>query len=593
MYPRQLAFAWRYIKLLAFGQETVLHALRKQATLRPHEPFLFFDGHWQSWGDFWDRVQQRVNALHSLGAKPGEVSALWMENSPELLQNALAVCQLGGVAALISPDLQGKALTHNLTVSNAKRLVVGASLADAVLESMEELSTLPLTAYWEDAPVALSPKGRQKPACAQWPVLAEQVAQQPKTASFAQVPKADHMALYIHTSGTTGMPKAARITHHRWMGAGLAMGFYAQHLTTDDCLYCPLPLHHSNGMLISFGSTLVTGARFALSKCFSASQFWKEAKASKATTFVYIGELLRYLSQVPPHAAEREHGIRIILGNGLRPDLWEVVQQRFGIPNIREFYASTEGNAVMVNMSNRQGSVGRPLLKVFDNTAIVKRDAIEGQPLRNADGFCVPSPLNEAGEFLGKIRFTTPFHGYTQTEKAQDKVLNNVFKAKDTYFRSGDLMRKDEEGDFFFVDRIGDTFRWKGENVSTQQVEQVLHQLPAIAWANVYGVEVPNTEGRAGMAALILQPDAELDGKQWLRFLQQHLPIYAIPVFLRLMKQLETTATMKLSKKTLQEQGMHPKNIQEALFYADKETTQYLLWDTDCYQRCQQGTLRL
>jgi len=386
-------------------------------------------------------------------------------------------------------------------------------------------------------------------------------------------------AFYIYTSGTTGLPKAARINHYRWVGAGLAFGLYGLGARREDVIYCPLPLYHSNGILIAFGAALVSGAALALSRRFSASRFWDEAYGFGATAAVYIGEILRYLVNAPPAAHERDHRITRVLGNGLRPDIWELFRQRFGIRHVREFYASTEGNAYTLNMNDVVGSVGQAILKFSENTLMVRYDVATDAHPRGPDGFLLPCAPGETGELLARVGPLTPFYGYAGSEETEKKLLRNVFRRGDVYFRTGDLMMKDAAGNYYFVDRIGDTFRWKGENVATHEVQEILSAFPGLALVGVFGVTVPGHEGRAGMAALMMEPGRPFDPAAFHRFAEDKLPPYMRPAFLRVVARAELTGTYKLKKLDLQQVGYDPGRTTDPLYYRDAAQGAYLPLD--------------
>jgi fatty-acyl-CoA synthase len=282
---------------------------------------------------------------------------------------------------------------------------------------------------------------------------------------------------------------------------------------------------------------------------------------NRATVFVYIGELCRYLVNQPPGEVERKHTLRCGFGNGLRADVWAQFAQRFGVSDLIEFYGATEGNVGLINFDAFPGAVGRipPWLKgPMSNVRIVRHDADTVLPVRGPDGLCVEAGEGETGEMIGRIGVEARqrFDGYGDADETARKVISDVFSRGDAWFRTGDLMRRDGLGYVYFVDRIGDTFRWKGENVSTREVENVLCAFPGIVFANVYGVSVPGEEGRAGMAALSVE--GPLDLAALARHLQQNLQPAAIPVYLRLDAEMDTTQTLKLRKGALQAQGFDP-----------------------------------
>jgi len=379
-------------------------------------------------------------------------------------------------------------------------------------------------------------------------------------------------ALLIYTSGTTGLPKAARINHMR---AQLYMrGFAgATGANPSDRIYVTLPLYHATGGLCAPGAALLNGASIILRGTFSASHFWDEVAAEGATLFVYIGELCRYLVNHPPAANERAHKLRLAFGNGLSRDVWAQLETRFAVPRVLEFYGSTEGNVSMFNFDGGLGAVGRiaPYLAPLFNVALVSFDVEKEAPVRGADGFCVPCAPGEAGECLGAIHgdARTAFTGYVDHKASEKKVLRDAFRKGDAWFRTGDLMSRDALGYYYFVDRVGDTFRWKGENVSTSEVAQVLSAAPGVKEATVYGVAVPHHDGRAGMAAVVAGEGFDLARLR--EAMEQSLPPFAQPLFVRITDALAVTGTFKPRKMALIAAGFDPTKCAGPLYFHDRE----------------------
>ena len=400
-------------------------------------------------------------------------------------------------------------------------------------------------------------------------------------------------ALYIYTSGTTGLPKAARVHHAR---ARTYMRAFAGGTATthEDRVFNVLPLYHSTGGLVGLGPALLNGGRAIIRKKFSASTFWTDAKDSGATVFVYIGELCRYLVNCPPHEDERAHKIRLAFGNGLRPDVWPDFQSRFGIPNILEFYGSTEGNVSVFNFDGKQGSIGRVpwFLKKAMNIRLVEFDVDSELPVRQANGLCAEARVGEIGEAIGLIGddIRHDFSGYADKAASEKKILTDVFAKGDRWFRTGDLMRQDKEGYFYFIDRIGDTYRWKGENVSTSEVEQRLTDAPGVKEVIAYGVSVPGADGKAGMVTIITE--GRFSAKAFADYADEQLPHYARPVFVRLAKTLETTGTFKYRKIDLVSDGFDPKQV-DGTVYVRGGKTGYQKLTPALYDHILSGELRL
>ena len=515
------------------------------------------------------------------GVGKGDVVALMMPNCPQYLAIWLGIVRIGGVVALVNTNLVGAALKHSLDTVAPKHVVVAQPLAEAV--AAIRLSLSPDTRVWAHGGGDVEGLPRIETAL-------------PDDAldglSFPP-PVLDDRALYIYTSGTTGLPKAAAVSHHRLMQwshwfAGM------MDIAPGDRMYCCLPMYHSIGGVVTIGAPLVAGASVFIRERFSASRFWDDVADRDCTLFQYIGELCRYLTAAPPHLRERAHRLRLACGNGLRGDVWEAFQNRFAIPQILEFYAATEGSFSLYNAEGKPGAIGRipPFLSHRFPVALVKHDIETGEPARGPDGFCIRCAPDEPGEAIGKIAAGAGrFEGYTDPEATAKKVLRDVFVEGDAWYRTGDLMRRDRAGFFYFVDRIGDTFRWKGENVSTGEVEEAIAACPGVAEVVVYGVPVPGTEGRAGMAALV--PADGFDLALLHRHLAERLPDYARPVFLRLCGDIGTTGTFKPQKQALAADGYDPAAIDDALYFDDRVRAAYVKLDTALFRRIEVEEVRV
>jgi len=409
-----------------------------------------------------------------------------------------------------------------------------------------------------------------------------------------RTPSIDDLALYIYTSGTTGLPKAARVSHMRAMQWG---HWFAGMMDVNsiDRMYNCLPMYHSVGGVQVIGAMLTSGGSVVIREKFSASQFWDDVVRWECTLFQYIGELCRYLLQSAPSANEREHRIRMACGNGLSAEIWDAFKDRFRVPQILEFYAATEGSVSLFNIQGKRGAIGHVpgYLAHRFSPLLVATDIETNDPVRNEDGLCAKCGLNEAGEALGKIvddasNRGTRFEGYIDGEDSENKILRNVLASGDAWFRTGDLMRKDEKGYYYFVDRIGDTFRRKGENVATSEVAEAICAFPGIQHANVYGVAVDGVEGRVGMAALVAAGALDLAGLR--KHLTRCLPSYAKPVFVRLCSEATVTGTFKYSKGDLLREGYDPDACGDALYFDDGDA--FVSLDKDLYGRIQAGEFR-
>jgi fatty-acyl-CoA synthase len=470
--------------------------------------------------------------LAARGAGHGDVVGIMLRNSPNAVLTMLAVVKCGAIAGMLNYHQRGEVLAHSLGLLDAKVLVTESDLVSAISECgapgadpliIEDLERLAVTA--PDANPASSSA-----------VLAKETA------------------FYIFTSGTTGFPKASVMTHQRWLRALFAFGGLGLRLKHTDTLYSCLPLYHNNALTVAVASVINSGATLALGRSFSASRFWDEVIACNATAFIYIGEICRYLLNQPPKPTDRAHKVRLIAGNGLRPEIWDEFTTRFGIARVCEFYAASEGNSAFINFFNVPKTTGISLVPL----AYVEYDPDTGAPLRDSSGRVRRVPAGEPGLLLSPINKLQPFDGYTDPAASEKKLVRNAFREGDCWFNSGDVMSPQGMGHAAFVDRLGDTFRWKGENVATTQVEAALASDEAVEDCAVYGVEIPRTGGRAGMAVIKLRDGTEFDGHSLARTLYGQLPTYAVPLFVRVVESMAYTSTFKSRKVDLREQAYGP-----------------------------------
>jgi len=521
------------------------------------------------------------------GLTAGDVVCLLMPNCPDYLAIWLGLTRVGVVVSLLNTNLTGEVLAHSINIVAPRYVIVAASLAAALRAALDHISAR----CWLHGP----PDG----PC-EFPrvdLAAAQLSAETITTQERPPPSLDDRALHIYTSGTTGLPKAANVSHLRVMQwshwfAGL------MNTRPDDRMYNCLPLYHSVGGVVATGATLVGGGTVVLRERFSASEFWKDIVAERCTVFQYIGELCRYLLTAAPQPLETQHSLRLCCGNGLRPEVWEPFRERFHIPHILEYYAATEGSFSLYNCEGRPGAIGRipPFLSHRMPVALVKFDLGAGAPLRDESGRCIRCATNEAGEAIGEIsdaagKHGGRFEGYADPAASEKKILRDVFAPGDAWYRTGDLMRKDEQGFYYFVDRVGDTFRWKGENVSTGEVTAIVTSCPGVTDAAVYGVTVPGADGRAGMAAVAVGP--EFDLAAFREHLAKRLPDYARPVFLRIVSAIEITGTFKLRKQDLAAEGYDQAKIGDALYFDDRQQGVYRVLDQSLYRMLQCSTIRM
>uniref|UniRef100_A0A4W3K3Q5 long-chain-fatty-acid--CoA ligase n=1 Tax=Callorhinchus milii TaxID=7868 RepID=A0A4W3K3Q5_CALMI len=390
--------------------------------------------------------------------------------------------------------------------------------------------------------------------------------------------------IYIYTSGTTGLPKAAIIKHSRALRGCTILRLL--NISADDVVYLTLPLYHSSGSLIGICGAIQIGATIVLRRKFSSSQFWDDCRKYNVTVIQYIGEVIRYLCNVPKKDNDRDHKVRTAIGNGLRADVWREFLDRFGDIRVCEFYGATEGNTGFMNYVGKIGSSGRTnfIMKKIMPFNLVKYDIEKEEPVRDANGHCIEVATGETGLLISKITHINPFTGYAGSKNlTEKKQLRDVFRKGDIYFNSGDLLSLDSDNFIYFQDRVGDTFRWKGENVATTEVADILAMVDFIQEVCVYGVAVPDHEGRIGMAAIKLKDSRELDGEMLYNHVVNHLPNYARPRFLRLQNSIEITGTYKQRKVTLVEEGINPATIRDPLFYLSDTKKTYISMNQATY----------
>ncbi len=539
------------------------------------------------------RANQIARWARAQGIGKGDTVALCMHNRPDYLCIWLGIARAGGATALINTNLSGNPLAHSLAIVKARIVIAGAPLVATVEQALpqvyEKLAERP----------ALWVHGQGVGELPRFETAVGEFSAEPLSPDERPTLTIEDRCLFIYTSGTTGLPKAANINHYRVMA--MARGFSALMDTSpDDRMYDCLPMYHSNGGVLATMGTLSQGGSVVIRDRFSAREFWGDIVRNECTLFFYIGEFCRYLVNTPPGPHDRKHKIRLVCGNGLRPDIWTTFVSRFGIETIREFYAATEGNVVLFNLDSRPGSVGR-IPKWAERRFVVKIvrfDVEKEQPIRGPDGFCIPCPPGEVGEILGQIindplKPANRFEGYADKSATEGKILRDVFEKGDAWFRSGDLLKRDEDGYFYFIDRIGDTFRWKGENVATSEVSEAISVFPGIAECTVYGVAVPGHEGRAGMAAIVMDETAELDLEAFRDHLAAQLPDYARPVFLRLRPALEHTGTFKQRKVDLVKEGADPSTVFDPLFMFHPGEQRFVRLDSDLLAAVTSGQVRL
>ncbi|KAM6976088.1 long-chain fatty acid transport protein 6 [Tautogolabrus adspersus] len=567
---------------------TVLDRFIQQAQRIPDKPFVIFEGSVHTYRDI-DRRSNRFAQvfLDELKLQKGECVALLMSNEPDFLCAWFGLAKVGCSVAFLNTNIKSKSLLHCFNCCGAKTLIVGSDLLDT-LDGI-------LTTLLDDSIRVWAVKNHSEHT--QVNTLLDKIdaaSDQPVPAALRATTSLKSPTLYIFTSGTTGLPKAAVITHLQSLKA--AAGFWAFGVTEDDVMYVPLPLYHSAASLIGIGGTIELGATCILKKKFSASHFWSDCRKHNVTVFQYIGELCRYLCNQPQSDRDKDHKVVMGVGNGLRPDVWREFHSRFGNIKMCEVYGSTEGNLCFMNHIGKIGTVGRSnfIYRLLFKYDLVKYDMLKDEPVKDLHGFCQRVEQGETGLLLSKVSAISPFFGYAGSKQlTEKKLMRNVFVKGDAYFNTGDLMSEEQEGFICFRDRVGDTFRWKGENVATTEVTEVVGQVDFIQEANVYGVEIAGHEGRAGMAAMIVRPGFTFDGKKLFDHVTRELPAYARPLFVRIQEEMEMTSTFKQQKFQLVQSGFNPAAVSDPLFVLDLQQRVYIPLTDTIYQSIVSGERKL
>jgi fatty-acyl-CoA synthase len=589
---REYKYIRFFVKLLGRSKKldknkslTVPDMIEESIDKFPNNIAIEFEDKSYTYSDLDKESNQVANWAIKKGYKTGDVVALLMENKPEFIFIWLGLSKLGITIACLNNNIKSKSLAHCIQTSKSKSLILSSDLIDNY-SSSEDLIDNQLSVYVS---------GDKVQGFENIDDDNEKNTNRPNSSIRKTLTNSESL-FYIYTSGTTGLPKASNFSHQKFaVGSGLQM--FSLNMKSTDKTYLVLPLYHATGGVVGLGSTLFTGGTVVLRKKFSVEKFWEDCAKYNVTVITYIGELFRYLISAPKNEFEKQHNIRGMYGNGLRPDVWKVVQDRFGINNIIEFYGASEGNVSLTNVDSRFGSIGRipPYAKNALPTKIVKFDVVNEKVVRNEDGFCIECEDDEAGEVIGLIpnedKFSGKFEGYTDKEATEKKILKDVFEKGDQWFSSGDLLKRDKDGYYYFVDRIGDTFRWKSENVATSEVSEAISTFAGVKEANVYGVLVPGEDGRAGMASIVPGEEFSINGLY--EHLSQHLPKYSIPVFIRISKEIEVTGTFKYKKTDLVKDGFDPSVVKDQMYYASTSENDYIDLDANVFKKISDHELKL
>ena len=566
--------------------ESLAHSFEKTVEEFGNNNFIFFEDESWSYSETNKAANCLANKLIEDGVTHSDRVVLFMENRPDFIISILALNKIGAIGVLINTSLTGKPLIHCINSSDSKKCIVGAELAASLEAVLDEINIKDKEdIYWvEDG---------DRFICPEWALSLKPLLDDSKDENLAitNMVTAKDTAFYIFTSGTTGVPKAALFPNSKIIAASINISKGGYRINDSDCMYNCLPLYHSTGLMLGLCACVQVGAATFIRRKFSASAFWKEAKQFNTTAFVYVGELCRYLSFQDPSEEEKDNPISSMVGNGLRPDLWDCFRNRFNVERIIEIYGASEGNALFMNLLNKDETIGMTNARV----ALFEYDVAEDKLVRDTESKFIEVDEGQPGLLLVEIGPDAIYNGYTDKKASEEKVISNVFEEGDRWFNTGDLVKTMNVGfslgrtHYQFVDRVGDTFRWKSENVSTNEVAEILNVFDQVNMANVFGVKVPQIEGRAGMVAF----NCNLDDFKWnefAEFVSIKLPSYAQPVFVRIIEELETTGTFKLKKNDLREEAYHLDKVKGDKVYIKKPGENiYSLLDEDYYNVIQNG----
>ena len=566
---------------------SLAHTFQESVEKYGEQNFIYFEEQTWTYSEINKAANILSNKLVNDGIVHGDRVVLFMENRPEYVISLLALNKIGAIEVLINTSLTGAPLIHCINSSDSKKCIVGAELMSSLEEVLDDINVKDNSnLYWV--------KDGDTYECPQWASDLDKLIDKTKTETPEAIKNvtAKDTAFYIFTSGTTGVPKAALFPNTKIVAASTNITRAGYRMNNQDCLYNCLPLYHSTGLMLGLCACIHVGASTFIRRKFSASTFWKEAQKFNTTAFVYVGELCRYLSFQDTCDEEINNPISKMVGNGLRPDLWDCFRNRFKVDRICEIYGASEGNGMFMNLLNKDQTIGMTNIEL----ALLEYDVAEDKLKTDGGGKYIEAQEHEPGLALVKIGPNAVYNGYTDKKASEEKVIKNVFEEGDRWFNTGDLIKTMDVGfalgrkHYQFVDRVGDTFRWKSENVSTNEVAEILNSFDQVNMANVFGVKVPNSEGRAGMVAF----NCELNEFRWedfSAFVADKLPSYAQPVFVRIIEELETTGTFKLKKNDLREEAFHLDKVnKDQIFIKKPGEASYTPLDNEYYDVIMNGS---
>tara|TARA_B100001121_G_scaffold57345_1_gene50577 strand:+ start:352 stop:2181 length:1830 start_codon:yes stop_codon:yes gene_type:complete len=560
---------------------SLAHTFQDTTNRFAERPFLYFEDEMWTYADTNKAANILATYLTSTGVKHGDRIVLFMENRPSFVISLLALNKIGAIAVLINTSLTGDPLIHCINSSDSIKCIVGAEQADALEDVLDQINITKQEDF-------LWSKDTDQYSLPDWAIdlQAQLDNSNDKNLDETNSVKAKDVACYIFTSGTTGVPKAAICPNQKLIAASINIKMAGYRINEKDCMHNSLPLYHSTGLMLGLCAVVQAGASTFIKRKFSATSFWDEVQKYNTTALVYIGELCRYLANSEPRQAEQNNPLKVMVGNGLRPDVWDTFKDRFQVNRIVEIYGASEGNALFMNLLNKNKTIGMTNADV----ALIEYDVAEDEVLKTDDGFCKRILNHDPGLLIVRIGPNAVFNGYTDAQATEKKILRNVFDEGDAWFNTGDLIKTVDVGyslgktHYQFVDRIGDTFRWKSENVSTNEVGEILNGYKDVNMSNVYGVQIPGCEGRAGMAAFSLEDAENFDWQAFSDYVENSLPKYARPLFIRIIQEMDTTGTFKLKKNDLRNEAFDIGKVSDPIYCLKPNSSNYVALDNEWLQ---------
>ena len=544
----------------------------------PNKTALMFEDKSWTWDEFNRESNKFANFFISIGLKPGEIIAIIMENSPEYLFITTGINKIQCISALVNINQKRQALVHSIKIVEPKFIVIDEPCLPNLEEVLGELS------FEKDKIFVMKNSEKNQDGYIDLKKSMENILDENPTTTFNS--KMTDTGLYIYTSGTTGLPKAVIMQNNSLPFNGAYYGASITQANSNDVVYITNPLYHSLSMCTAWGIASYMGAAVALRRKFSASNFWKDVNKFGVTFTTYVGEIPRYILNQPESENEKDHTLKKMLGLGLKKIIWNKFKERFNIDHIFEYYSSTEGYGPITNLDEKPGMIGR---NTISNHSLAKVNRESGELIKNNEGFCIKCEAGDVGMSLMKILDIDNFFKYRNREKTFDKVIKDVYEKGDAYFITGDLLQLHDDLWLSFADRFGDTYRWKGENVSTQEIENILNTHDSILLSAVYGVEIPNHEGKAGMASIKFNKNSGFDSQEISLFFNKVLPKYSIPIFIRIREELEITGSNKIRKSNLRKEAFNINTIDDPIYFWDSLTKGYLKLDNSTYQSILEG----